>query len=77
MNLLAGIFNKEQMVFDTIQDTLLSISEELGCKHTELFVMIKPENEKFDPKFHVYKLENNQPKYIRDISIKEILGEDE
>lgn len=78
MGLLDSIFDKEQMTFDTIQEALISISKELGCKHSEFFVMIKANNEKFEPKFYIYQLQQGAgPKMIREITIKEILGNDE
>ena len=83
MNMLSGLFNKEQMVFDTIQDTLQNVSEELGCSHKELFVKIIPGNEEFEPVFQVFHTKpydsvDKTPafRYVRDITIKEILGDE-
>jgi hypothetical protein len=53
---------------------LINVSEELECSEKELFIMIKPCNEDFDFKCYVYKLDPN-PKAIREISLKEILGD--
>jgi hypothetical protein len=35
--------------------------------------MIKPTDETFTMKFYIYKTENNVPKFIREITLKEIL----
>ncbi len=73
--LLGNIFDKEKMVKDMIQSTLENVAEELGCKHDEFFIMIKPTKEDFDFKCHIYK--GTPPVHVRQITIKEILGEDE
>ena len=76
-NLLGNMFDKEKIVHDTIQDCLESISEELGCSHDKLFVMITA-GKKFEPTFFIYKLESGKPPTkIREISLKEILGDKE
>jgi hypothetical protein len=75
-NLMGGLVNKEQITHDTIQGTLEDIAEELNCSHTDFFVMIKPMDEDFNMKFYIYQIpENGTPKFIREISLKEILGE--
>ena len=72
--MLSALFNTEKITHDTIQSTLESVAEELGCSHKEFFLMIKPTNEEFDMKFYIYKLGENVPQFIREISLKEILG---
>lgn len=75
-NLMGGLVDKEQITHDTIQGTLEDLAEELGCSHTEFFVMIKPTDADFNMKFYVYRSpENAAPKFVREISLKEILGE--
>lgn len=74
-NMLGGLVNKEQMTHDTIQNTLEDIAEELGCSYTDFFVMIKPNDEEFNMKFYIYlSPENTAPKFVREISLTEILG---
>ena len=73
-NLLGSFVDREQVTFDTIQDCLENISEELGCSHQDFFVMIKPIDGEFAMKFLIYKLENGIPKFVREISLKEVLG---
>lgn len=76
-NLMGGLIDKEQITHDTIQTTLENISEELNCEFNELFVMIKPIDEDFNMKFYIYHQEaGKSPKFIREISLKEILGGD-
>jgi hypothetical protein len=80
MGFLDGIFDKEKLVRETIQACLQEVGIELGCTHKELFIMIKPTdeqlNDEFDFKCWIYKIET-APKLIREISLKEILGDDD
>lgn len=71
--LLGSLVDKEQITHDTIQEALEDIAQELGCSYNDFFVMIKPINEEFSMKYYIYKTENNSPKFIREISLKEIL----
>jgi hypothetical protein len=74
-SLLGGLIDKEQITHDTIQSTLEKLSEELGCTHKDLFIMIKPVDETFTMRFWVYKLEDKAPKLIREIPLSEVLGD--
>ena len=75
-NMMGGLINKEQITHDTIQSTLEDIAEELNCSYNDFFVMIKPKDEDFNMKFYIYyTTANAAPKFIREISLKEILGE--
>lgn len=74
MGLFDGIFDKEAMVKTTIEGCLENVAEELGCKATELFIMIKPTDDEFNFKCWIYRIDGS-PKLIREISLKEILGE--
>ena len=73
-DLLGGLIDKEQITHDTIQETLEKLSIELQCSYKDFFVMIKPTDETYTMKFYVYKMENNVPKIVREISLKEVLG---
>jgi hypothetical protein len=75
-NLLGGLVDTEQMTFDTIQECLESLSQEMNCSHKDFFVMIKPIDNEFKMKFYVYKLENKVPKMVREITLKEILNKE-
>jgi hypothetical protein len=82
-NLLSGMVNTEKITFDTIQSALEDIAEELGCSHKELFIKIAASDDKFSPIFHIFKTEPYTTletiprfKFIREITLKEILGTD-
>lgn len=75
LGILGNLFDKEQIVRDTIQSTLESVKEELNCSYKELFIMIKPYNDDFDFKCYIYKIIDANPKIVREISLKEILGD--
>lgn len=77
MNFLGNLFDKEQMTHDVIQDALSRIADELGCKRTDFFVMIKAKDDEFSPSFYIYQLKSGAPVMIREITIKEILDEEE
>jgi hypothetical protein len=75
-SLMGNLVDKEKITHDTIQNTLEDIAEELNCSYTDIFVMIKPIDEEFNMKFYIYHCpENSAPKFVREISLKEILGE--
>lgn len=72
-NLMGGLIDKEAIIQETIATTIKDLTEELQCKPDELFIMIKPTNEKCEFKCWVYKMEPN-PVLKREITLKEILG---
>jgi len=79
-NMLGQIIDIGQEVKDAIQEILISVAKELGCKHEEFFIMIQPGDEEYNFKVFVYKLEQNGPVRIREITteeIKKILSDDE
>lgn len=80
MGLLDGLFDKESMVSNTIETCLENIAEELNCKPTQLFIMIKPTTDEFSDageqknfKNWIYQIIDGKPKIIREISLTEIL----
>ena len=75
LGILGNLFDKEQLVKDTIQSTLENVAQELECSYKELFIMIKPKNEEFDFDCYIYKIIDANPKKIRKIPLKEILGD--
>lgn len=74
-NLLGGLINTEQIVHDTIQTTLEKLAIEMSCEYKDLFIMIKPVDDTFTMKFWVYKIEEKGPRLVREIPLKEVLGE--
>jgi hypothetical protein len=79
MDIFGNLFDKEGMVSGTIENCLENLSEELGCKKSELFIMIKPTKDEFDDentnfKNWVYQMIDGKPKLVREISLTEILN---
>lgn len=74
MGILDALFDKEKVVADTITGCLEDLAEELKCSHSELFIMIKPIDEKMQFKCWVYKITDGTPKIVREITLNEILG---
>ena len=76
-NLMSGLVDTEKITYDTIQTSLQEIAIELKSDPKNFFVMIKPINAEYNFKFYVYKTEaHGTPKFIREISLKEILGKE-
>jgi hypothetical protein len=76
-NLVNGLVDTEKITYDTIQTSLEEIAIELKSEPKDFFVMIKPTDNDYNFKFYVYKTESNKaPKFVREISLKEILGKD-
>lgn len=74
-------FNKEELTFTTIQDTLEDVAEELGCSYNELFIKIAANDKDFSPVFHIFRAPASDNlekiagwKFIREITLKEILN---
>ena len=77
-NMMSGLVDTEKLTYDTIQTSLEEISIDLKCSWKDFFVMIKPTKSEFDFKFYLYQnQEGKGPKYIREISLKEILGKED
>ena len=73
--LLGNLINKEESVRETITDALNDLSEELNLPFSKFFVMIKPIDEKFNFKLHVFILnDSNIPQFVRELTVKEIVG---
>jgi hypothetical protein len=76
--LLGGLVDKEKIAHDTIQETLVSISKELGVEFSKFFVMIKPIDKLCDMKYYIYLLEEGKPpKIVRELTLTEIFGDEE
>ena len=72
--LFSGLIDKEGAVYAKIQDTLVSLSAELGCPFKDLFVMIRPTDSEGNHKYYACGYdEKGNPKPIREISLKEIV----
>lgn len=74
-NLLGGLVDKEAATIETIKDALTDLSEELQVPFSKFFIMIKPVDEKFSFKLHVFMLNDaNIPQFVRELTVKEIVG---
>ncbi len=81
-NLFGNLFDKEKAIEETVQSTLVDVAQELGTKESgplsykDFFLMIRPTDAKGNFKFHICKYdEKGNPKPVREITTKEILGE--
>lgn len=79
---LGNLFDKEKAITDVVQATLVDVAIELGTEesgplsHKDFFLMIRPIDGKGNFKFHICKYdEKGNPKAVREITTKEILGE--
>lgn len=82
--MLKGLFDKEGMVRATIETCLEDVAQKMECKPTELFIMIKPTKDEFTDEKNVdnfkcwlYKMIEGKPTLQREISLKEILGDED
>lgn len=74
--MLSGLINKEESTRVTVKHALEDVAEELGCSWKDFFITIMPIDEKFNQKYFICKYdEKGNPRMIREISLKEILGE--
>jgi len=77
-NLLGGLFDKEKAIYSTVQDALTSIAEELQLPYSDFFIAIRPVDSEYNHKYFICKYdEKGQPKAVREITLKEIIAEDE
>jgi|688.fasta_scaffold644585_2 hypothetical protein len=72
--LLGGLVDKEKATRQTITNSFEDFSEELSVTHNEMFITIKPTNEKFDFVIHLYKIVDGKPQVVREVPLKEITG---
>jgi hypothetical protein len=72
--LLGGLVDKEKATRETITNSFEDFAEELEVSHNELFITIKPKDEKFGFVIHLYKIVDGKPTVIREVPLKEITG---
>ena len=83
MRILDSIIgSKEEMTKETLQSFLEDVSIELNCKHQDFICVIKPTDDEFNFKCFILKatpeLLASIPKSLhREVTVKEILGEEE
>lgn len=73
-SLLGGLVDKEKATRTTITNSFEDFSEELSATHSEMFITIKPINDKFDFVIHLYKIVDGRPQVVREVPLKEITG---
>lgn len=74
-DLLGGLINKEKITYDTIKETLEDIAVELNCNPSDFIIAIKPTDITFNFKCHIMRATEKGNVWVREITIKEILGE--
>lgn len=83
--MLGGFFNKEEMVNSTLQNTIEDIADELKCDAKQISIMIDASEPQKDEKGNeiknsfkcwVYQSIEGKRKRIREITLKEILGDE-
>jgi hypothetical protein len=73
--LLGGLIDKEKAIYDTIQDALSDVAEELKCDRKDFFIMIRPMDDQFNHRFFICKYnEDGNPVNVREITLKEIMS---
>ena len=74
-NMLGGLMDKEQMIYDTIQSSLEDVAQELGCSYKDFFVMIRPADDEYNFKLFICTYdEQGNPRKVREMQLKEILS---
>jgi hypothetical protein len=73
-SLLGGLIDKEKAIENTITNVLYDCSEELGVGHKDFFVIIRPVDENCNFKFHLYRQDGGKPIFVREITVKEVVG---
>lgn len=76
------LFDIEGRTRETIQSTLEDIAEELGCSKDDFIIAIKPIDGEFNFRCYIIKATSDfvksiPPAIVREITLKEILGQDE
>ncbi len=79
--LLNGMFDKEQMTYDTVQNALDNLMDELnsegaGLTHKDMFIMIRPTDTEFNHKYFLGKFIAGNPVVVRELTLKEILTDE-
>lgn len=68
----------EKQTYETVQDCLKDVAEELQKDHKGFFIVIRPTDEQYNHKYYICKYdEKGNIAPVREITLKEILGKDE
>jgi hypothetical protein len=71
--IVGAFIDKEKEIGTVITNTLDNLSEELDADFKDFFVTIQPIDDDFNFKMYVYHKVNNVPKFVREITLKEIV----
>jgi len=71
--IVGAFIDKEKEIGTVIINTLDNLSEELDADFKDFFVTIQPIDDDFNFKMYVYHKVNNVPKFVREITLKEIV----
>jgi hypothetical protein len=71
--IVGAFIDKEKEIGTVITNTLDNLSEELDADFKDFFVTIQPIDDDFNFKMYVYHKVNGVPKFIREITLKEIV----
>jgi signal recognition particle subunit SEC65 len=83
--ILGGLFNKEEMINETLRNTIEDVAEELNCDAKQISIMIDASEPQKDEKGNeiknsftcfVYQSAEGKRKRIREITLTEILGDE-
>jgi len=83
--ILGGLFNKEEMINETLRNTIEDVAEELNCDAKQISIMIDASEPQKDEKGNeieysftcfVYQSSEGKRKRIREITLTEILGDE-
>lgn len=83
--ILGGLFNKEEMVNETLRNTIEDVAEELNCDAKQISIMIDASEPQKDEKGNeikysftcfVYQSAEGKRKRIREITLTEILRDE-
>tara|TARA_R110000764_G_scaffold542_3_gene2048 strand:- start:5206 stop:5451 length:246 start_codon:yes stop_codon:yes gene_type:complete len=74
--LLGGLVDKKKIIKEYLENAIEDTAEELNINPNELFIMIKPiKKETNEFKVYLYKASGGNPTYVREMALKEFVGE--
>lgn len=72
--LLGGLIDKEKATYDTIQETLKDVAEELKCSPKDFIIAIKATDDNCNFKCHIMRATEKGNVWVREITLKEIIS---
>lgn len=71
--LVGGLVDKESIANDMISSILEKVSEENNLSARNFFIAIKAIDNDFNIKLELYSKESGQPRYVKDLSLNQLL----